>query len=271
MTRVRPPYDDVGDSIADAERRLQRKARKDAGLPASEDVGVLSRTIARLRDKIESETGTRITSAMLSVPHLVALYQDDVQDAFEHVGLTYLEPERYYKPLLWEAAAAYAGYGLGLCKHPEDAEACAREEEDMAAEAVFVVHYSQTALFTSLVVMQTATGLWEPEARDRESFSLGLDGKTTFASDAEYWSAVKTFLQATMTANPYWQRPQKIILVGDRVQDDKFQEVLKEAMEEIMRRIPPIFEEHADTVASQGAAIFLSRRGASSRKEAINT
>jgi len=258
--RTSPPYEDVGDSIADTERRLQRKARKDAGLPASEDVAVLGRTITRLREKIEFELDTKITSAILSVPHLVALYQDDVQDAFEHVGLEYLEPERYYKPLLWEAAAAYAGHGLGLCEHPDDPEACREEEEGMPEEVVYVVDYSRAALFTSLVVMQTATGLWEPDVRHRESFTLGLDGKARFTSEDAYWSAVKQYLQAIMVENPFWKRPEKIILVGDRVETERFQGVLKQAIEETMGAMPTVFDKDAKTVASKGAAALAWRR-----------
>src|SRR5256885_1385785 len=102
----RPPYDDPGDSFVDGPRRAKREFRKSIGLPATGDVGILSKLIQDLRLKVESDLGIHISSAVMAVSHLVALYQDDVQEAFEYVGIEYVEPKNYFRPVFWETAAA---------------------------------------------------------------------------------------------------------------------------------------------------------------------
>ena len=92
---------------------------------------MLSKLIKSLCQKAEAELRINIASAVITVSHLIALYQDDIQDAFEYVGLEYVEPKKNYRPLVWETASTYAGYGFGLCEHYSDAEKCAAEEDAM--------------------------------------------------------------------------------------------------------------------------------------------
>jgi hypothetical protein len=132
----------------------------------------------------------------------------------------------------------------------------------MPEEAVRVVHYSRAALLTSLVKMKTATGLWEPDNRHMESFILGSDGKAAFEDEDECWRAVRKHLQEIMVENPYYPRPEKILLVGDLVQDEGFQEVFKKAMIDIMGTLPPTFEKDVDVVAARGAAELRRRKPA---------
>jgi hypothetical protein len=103
--------------------------RKAIGLPATADVGTLAQLIQALRQKAESQLNIHISSAIIAVSHLAALYQDDVKEAFEYVGIEYVEPKAYFNPVFWENAAANAGYGLGMCEHYTDPEACAEEEK----------------------------------------------------------------------------------------------------------------------------------------------
>lgn len=101
-------------------RRAARVALKTLGLPASYEVGVLAQVIRHLRSQLESDFGISISEAVFTSSHLLALYQDDLEDAAENVGIKYVTPASQFKPILWETAAAYAGHGLGLCKHWTD-------------------------------------------------------------------------------------------------------------------------------------------------------
>jgi hypothetical protein len=244
----------------DAPRRAKRDSRKSIGLPATVDVGVLSKLIQDLRLKAEPDLGIHITSAVMAVSHLVALYQDDVEEAFEYVGIEYVEPNRYYRPVFWETAAAYAGYGFGLCEHYADPEVCADEEQRMETESILAVHYSKTALMTSLAVMKTAASVWEPDYRRMEDFTLGHDTIGDGEGEEEYWDAVRVSLQALMVRHKYYDRPSKIILTGDMVLDETFTHVLKEAMVNVMGKVPPIFSRDPELVAAKGAAEFRRRK-----------
>lgn len=100
------------------------------GLPASKDVGYLANVLSDLRAQVEKYLGAPIESAGITMPHLIALYQEDLQDAFDYVGLRYLFfPIRY--DVLYETSAAYAGYGYGLCSDYIDRAVCKQQQHDM--------------------------------------------------------------------------------------------------------------------------------------------
>jgi hypothetical protein len=90
---------------------------KTLGLPASYEVGVLAQVIQHLRSQLEFDFGISISEAVFTSSHLLALYQDDLEDAAENVDIKYVVPRWQFKPILWETAAAYAGHGLGMCNH----------------------------------------------------------------------------------------------------------------------------------------------------------
>jgi hypothetical protein len=198
--------------------------------------------------------GIHVSSAVMAVSHLVALYQDDVQETFEYAGIEYVEPKNYFRPVFWETAAAYAGYGFGLCEHYTDPELCEAEEKSMPSESVFAVHYSRTALTTSLAVMKTAVALWEPDYRHTENFSRGFDTIGDGESEEKYWDAVRDELQAIMVRYQHYERPSKILLTGDMALNETFIRVLKEAMMNIMGKVPPIISSDPELIAAKGAA-----------------
>ena len=113
MSRL--PYRDTADLLKDIPRQRLRRERKAQGLPASEDVGTLSVMLQALRDAAESYLGHEISSALAATPNLVALYQEDVDDAFEYVGLKSLDDPNPLFRMFHETAAAAASYGIGLC------------------------------------------------------------------------------------------------------------------------------------------------------------
>ncbi|KAL8662334.1 MAG: hypothetical protein Q9202_004792 [Teloschistes flavicans] len=96
------------------------------GLPASEDVGYLAEVHSDLRAQVEKYRGAPIEYAGFTTPHLIALYQEDLQDALDYVGLRYLSfPVRYDE--LYETSAAYADYGYGLYLDYTDRAICKQQ------------------------------------------------------------------------------------------------------------------------------------------------
>jgi len=66
---------------------------KKLGLAASADVKALAQPLKELKIRLE-DAGINITPAPAGVPHLFALHQDDIRDAFEYAGLRYMEFSR---------------------------------------------------------------------------------------------------------------------------------------------------------------------------------
>ena len=158
-------------------RQSLRKARETIGLPASPDVGHLAKMLADLRTLVEEQIGEPIESAGAATLNLVALYPEDLQDAFEYVGLRYLTfPTRY--DILYATGAAYTRYGYGLCSNYTDRIACRQEQVDMPFDVVMAALYTRTALTVSLSVMKSAYYLFEPVYRHLTDFSLGYDARS---------------------------------------------------------------------------------------------
>lgn len=263
-----PPYNNLGDSWDDTPRQFLRKARKAIGLPASSDVGYFATMLRDLRAAVEEQVGL-FMSAGVTTMNLVALYDEDLHDAFEHIGPEYLTyPVGYVgHNILYETSAAYAGYGYGLCTdYKTDPEACKHEQWNMTNEAVMAVLYTDTVLSVSLFVIGSAYGLWEPPYRYLAKFDLGYVSNLEMNPE-EYWGAVELKLQQIMIDNPWYERPSKVLLMGDRANDRKFIETLRKALGEQMEELPEILGEGAVGIAARGAAEMAKRIGYQAKKE----
>ena len=154
-----PPYNKVGEAWDDMPRQYLRKARKAVGLPASQDVGHLAKMLSGLRTVVEERVGP-IMTAGLTTMHLAALYDEDLHDAFEYVGLKYITIPigAVGHNILYETSAAYAGYGYGLCSdYKGDPEARKNQQWNMTDQAVMAVVYTDTALSVSFLTLHQHT------------------------------------------------------------------------------------------------------------------
>ena len=239
-------------------RQWLRKARKAIGLPASHDVGVLAKMLSDLRSRVEEQISKPVESAGVATLNLVALYQEDLQDAFEYVGLRYLTfPVRY--GVLYETSAAYAGYKFGLCSDYTNRSACKTEQVHMPKDVVMTVLYTRTALTVSLSIMESAYYLYEPPHRHLLDFSLGYDARPLNGANEGYWDAVGLKLEQILIENPYYERPAKVLLMGDCARDETFQRILKKALNQQLGELPEILGRGSEGVAAKGAAEFAKR------------
>lgn len=254
-----PPYENLGDSWDDMPRQYLRKARKAIGRPASSDVGVLADMISQLRTSVEARVGP-VLSAGVTIPHLVAIYDEDLRDAFEYLGLQYTDfydgfPGHH---MLYETSAAYAGYGFGLCDDYQDSLACHNQESQLNDTVAMAILYTRTALTLSLSIVKSAYSLWEPSYRYLVDFELGY-GMSNGDDDDGYWGEVRKRLGQIMTANPYYKRPEKVLLMGDCIGVERFQRQLLEVLGDQMEDPPEILRSDSDVVAAVGIAELAKR------------
>jgi hypothetical protein len=214
-------------------------------------VGILAHPIIELRKAIEKDYDIKITSATLAVAHLVAFYQDDAADICEFAGIRCIQTKDQFRPLFWETAAAYIGYGFGLCEHYKNKTACRRERLKLPDLSVPSVHYSEAALTVSLARLQWATLLWEPDNCHREHFDLGTRAIPAHKSAEEYWRKAD---EAVLELPRHWPGPDMVILTGDQVQTGQFVKSLNDTLREFLNHVPPLFVDGPATVAAKGAA-----------------
>lgn len=254
-----PPYNDQGEYNADLPRQLRRKARKAIGLPGSDEVGAISTLLKDLRSAVEGHLGHSIDSAVVSTPHLVALYEEDLADVAEYLKLQ-LQYLPYWHNHVKETGAAYVGNGFGLCSNYTDPSSCNAEMKAMPSEDVMAVLYTEEVLTVTLSKMQTAWYMWEPRYRYREFFFLGHDESHGGPKDEDYWGYVRQALTEIMVANPYYPRPTKVLLMGKCANNTRFRTVLEDGLGSLMEKMPEILAGDVVYVAAKGAA-ELAKRG----------
>ena len=244
--------------IEDQPRQAERKARKAAGIPASSEVAVLSTMIQSLRSATGSHLGHDINSAVATTPHLVALYLEDIHDAFEYLHLRHLDlPVRY--GLLRETSAAYAGYGHGLCSDYTDQVACKSEQQNMPNDVVMAVLYTTSALMVSLSILSSSYYLWESPERHIEDFGLGSAANCDNSGSTFYWEKIRDRLMEIMVTHQYYEKPRKVLLMGESANDARFQRVLDDVLRSVMHDQPEYYREQMEEVAALGAAEMAKR------------
>lgn len=248
----------LGETWDDMPRQWLRSARKALGLAPSPDVGRLAKMISDLRAQVESQTGMPVDSATVTTLHLPALYYEDLHDAFEYVGLTYLPYMFFDHYVLYEISAVYAGYGYGLCSNYTDHDACKREEHGMPPEVDMAILFTRNVLTVSLSITRSADYLYDTSSL--KNFTLGYDARGREGADEEkYWDAVGLQVEQSVIDHGNWDRPAKVLLIGECVRDETFLRVLARALSHQMADKPEILSEDEEGIAAKGAAEFAKR------------
>jgi hypothetical protein len=226
-----PPYMDLSQKVGDLPRAALRRLRKTIGLPASYDVGVLASQIHKVLVVLKESSPRmpfQVTEAAISIPHLPALYFDDLIDSCEHVGIKYLPFTDFNVPLTFETGATFAGYGFGMCEHLEDVKTCREEQVKMRTWNVLAVPYSQTALTTAANDMRTPM-MWMPA---RNNFSLGYNalGSGLYTDEDAYWKEVHRELRAIWQYPTHYKNPDLVIVTGNAADNPAFRKVLRGAV-----------------------------------------
>ena len=211
--------------------------------------------------------GSAIEKQLPSIPspgitnlNLAALYQEDLLDACEYAKLSYLKfPMRY--EILYETSDAYAGYRLGLCSAFMNKGECKQEQDEMDSDVVMAVLFTLYVLTVSLTVLKSAYYLYEPASRHFSDFDHGYGTAAREEDEQRYWNSVESQLKKIMVENPYFQKPSKVLLMGDHVDHGEFRDALNRALSSQMETIPEILGGQAKFAAAEGTAELTRRLG----------
>ena len=158
---------------------MVRTSRKAAGHPASSNVGELAELIQALRSVVEMRLGGRkISGAVAMIPHLTAMYMEDLEDAFEYVGLIYVSHYPiWYSGIFPESGAVYVGNGFGLCSNYTDQAFCEEEQYNPPHQPSHegVLSVSLTAGILSSIWSLKSMGFAYPNSNEFESINFNHD------------------------------------------------------------------------------------------------
>ena len=222
--------------------------------------------VIALRQRAEARLADiTLSAAALSVTHLLALYQDDVQDTLDYAGLEYQTIDAYYRPVLWESAVAYAGHGLGICEHYRDPPQCQHELARIPLLTALSVHHAPGALTLALPVFQYATSLWEPDYRHVEHFELGAKRDSNDPHQSyHYWSRVQRAVEFILDWVDAYVPAHVVMFVGEAAPKDEEAPLAKlvlETLEKVQPRPLKTLFQDADVVVAKGTAELVKRNG----------
>jgi hypothetical protein len=255
-----PPYLDYDEMFRDAPRQEWRKLRKRLGLPASNEARIIGQMLKTLRPQVEESLGHPISRAAASFPKLIALYEEEIWDAFEWAGLEYLQVLPWYG-ITYQFMSSQAANGLGLCSDYNDTPACKKDLEDTIlshTETVLNIRYSSDTISIEWPIVHCAYYWWISPDRILQDFDLGLKHAH---STPDYWQRVHDRIWQWFYNQPgRWKYtpPAKIFLTGDSADDKRFRQILKD-VGGWQGNKPSYFEEDALFMAAKGTAELAKR------------
>jgi hypothetical protein len=246
----------------DAPRQAKRMARKAKGLPASDDVGIIADLLGTLRNAAEKYLGHKVNSVLAATPNLVALYREDIEDAFEYLSIKSLDNPNYLYPLFREPAGAEANYGLGLCQKPFDADDCHDELIKLPFVSVLTVLYTHNALCVEVSDMKSSYAYYAcstiPSSMD---FTLGSNALHDNPNEDYYWAAVRERIITALVGCMPGSKPTIVFLMGDCVQSWMFNLVLEDTLGNVLGYVPKAYQDDHVFAAARGAAEFARGGG----------
>lgn len=264
---ISPPYNSLPDFFRDQPRQAARASRKAAGLPASSDVGELAKLIKALLSEVKTHLGGRqISGAVATIPHLTALYQEDLEDAFEYVGLIYVPQYPYwYGGIFPESGAVYAANGFGLCSKYKNTTSCREQHENPPHqpqhENVLSISFTSGMLASTWSVESMGFAFPASDQVIFVDFHLGLENRNDNPNDDYYWEALRdAVVKPALEAENYWKKKTtKVLPHGDCATDEQFQKVLREVLSRALEPTPEIFMIDPVYAAARGAAEMAKR------------
>ena len=231
------------------------------GFPASRDVGILSRILGPLRERVEERLGRKVSSAVVTSSNIVALYAEDITDAMEYTGLKppYLKGSSDLSQPR-EVSTAQAGYGVGLCAHYKDYDQCESEERQMPVRRFLTVLFTRSALLLYKAVSKEALEFYEPPNFGRTDFHLGSDAIHNNPKEEYYWEDVRnTVLEVLLRYDGERDPVTQVFMLGESALNSRFLEVVNSSISAIYEERPEFFLSDPMFAAAKGAAEFAIR------------
>jgi hypothetical protein len=245
-----PPVDTIVQRLAVARKAVTRRVNLLLGRPGSPEAATLSSMLRSLRDKAQARSSTQVATVGIALANAALASSEEINDALVYAGL---QPLGEWQVPDRELNAAYGASGFGLCTSYTDPFRCAEEESGFGSGDV-VLHLDYTSKTLAANTARISTARQTYSTTWLVHWGLGRDGAVLREKEGYYWDEVRRCIQALVMAEkkPYT----RLLLTGDRAEDKKFREVVKDALRN------PGITNHEQADDSRADLIFAVARGA---------
>ncbi|KAJ4354801.1 hypothetical protein N0V95_003486 [Ascochyta clinopodiicola] len=251
---------------------IRREARRKLGLPVTRDSAILSKFVKKVRDAIEEELGTPVSTIAPVAPQLVGWVSEDFQDALDLAGLTSARLDdrgSNDKPTYRDTNAAFAGLGYGLCNSGTKLADCLDEERQMPYEHVLFLDFDNSSFSATVQYLQHVNQEWTYS--NRVDMELGWWNMPVLeVTRARFWAQIHEVILEV--AGALQRAPNKIVLLGDHGTNAEFLDVVKAALWDVLEIDVSLMlsaneAEDTDMLAARGAAELAWRAEAWSNEK----
>lgn len=251
--------------IGDIPRQLLRRARKSVGLPASSDVRDISSMLSQLKTEAEASMKIKITQAVISVPDLVALYDEDIYDAAEYVGLQLLHDDWFFRQPrhIYSTFVAYRlnNHSFNVTSSIGNEHHC----KGLPERKLLSVYLSHDALSVEATVKTTNRTCPLDWAQHRGYFSTELGFPRWSPPDLPWKHRTAAMVQqAVLTEIRHQLSPRNrnvtdVLFLGERGNETVLLQTVLNALKEIQTEEPAVHSRDTDDgvlwIASEGASM----------------
>jgi hypothetical protein len=249
----------VPEAAAQRDYCNMRSLGRSLGIPTNGDTEILSGFIIKVRQAIETELGTPITSIAPAFPQLSPSVRSDVEEAMTLAALTSTRVNTGYgnTEVYEEQKAAWAGLGHGLCETWTNYMGCASDGKSERHHRVSYFNLDNSSFSVGTMVIQNAfqeDGIYY-DGMDPE---LGWWNLPVYeVPRAKFWTQVQDKILSVFEGMP--RPPNTIVLMGDHGADPEFKEVVTAAMWEkfefdVEIMLDAVKKDDAGKLAARGAA-----------------
>ncbi|KAL4941315.1 hypothetical protein BDV06DRAFT_4851 [Aspergillus oleicola] len=255
-----PPYSSMEEMWSDLPRQGPRAIKRALGLPASSDVKALSGLLKPLLNLYPPSKQQKVTSAVLSYPPLLALYEEDIIDAASYLNMRAQGGAHLAQPK--EMVAAYAGYGRGFCDHPEKKEECDEQMGQLPEVDVLHLEVTSKAILVSVDVLREAKTVSGLNVKSRAFWELGCKDIGDADGDG-YLVRLERYLASFLKVEypVAFPRSMVVIFTGEEecVGDGGGQAVVRRVLERNGVEKIEVLDERPEYIAARGAAELCFR------------
>jgi hypothetical protein len=217
--------------------RAQRQLNKLLGRPATPETAILAAMVSALQHATEKWLGGKaVTAAVISSPDRIRLTDEELDDVFDYLRIQNLmaKPDSFED--LYATAAAYAGYGRGLCASYTDAYECEREVWNFPTQLLLHIEFNRESLSGTIKMLKGVMGgivkvaFIDPDlGYAREEVRLATAPES---DESLYWAAVSSRIRELVVS--FRPAITELLLTGTSASDHRFKAALRDALHDVV-------------------------------------